>query len=309
VRKWKRGTSPTTDAVALFSGGLDSLIGASEQLAHGTSPLLVGHCDSPGTSAVQSRVFEALKKQYPTTGSLLQFWVTPPHLFEGEKEGTTRGRSFLFFALGTLVASGLGREARLVVPENGFIAVNAPLTSTRLGPLSTRTVHPYTVTRYRELLRALGLPVSLETPYAFMTKGEMLEGAADQAFLRGSANISMSCAHPTAGRWKKLSPFKHCGRCVPCIIRRASLHRVGWDKSADYITNLLTVGSHTASLEDARAFLTAIERRHTMAPAVAVLRAGPIPQAAGRVEDYASIYARGLDEVEGFLRGRKTRHL
>lgn len=305
----KKAKVPATDAVALFSGGLDSLIGASDLLATGTQSVLIGHCDAPSTSSVQSSVLEALKAKYGSAGPLLQFWIRPPNLLDNAKENTTRGRSFLFFALATLVASGLGRTARLVVPENGFIAVNAPLTGTRLGALSTRTVHPYTVVLYRRLLAALGLPVSVETPYAFATKGEMLERASDQAFIRSSGPLSMSCAHPTAGRWKKLSAFKHCGRCVPCLIRRASFHRVGWDVALDYHTDVLTVSRNAPNLEDVRAFLVAIERRNTLAPEIAVVRSGPIPPEAGSVAQFADVYARGLDEVAAFLRGRKHRRL
>ena len=306
---WKKGSRTDSDAVSLFSGGLDSLIGASDLLAAGTSPLLVGHCDSPSTSAVQSEVVEALRAKYPAAGPLLQFWIRPPYLIDGEKEETTRGRSFLFFSLATLVASGLGRASRLFVPENGFIALNAPLTGTRLGSLSTRTVHPYTVARYRALLKALGIAVEVQTPYAFATKGEMLEQAANRKRLKAWAPLSMSCAHATAGRWRGLDPFKHCGRCVPCIIRRASLHHVGWDDPSEYITDVLTVSRQASNLQDVRAFLTAIERRHTMNPAVAVLRSGPIPNEAGSVAEYASVYSRGLEEVERFLSQRKTRRL
>jgi len=197
----------------------------------------------------------------------------------------------------------------LVVPENGFIALNAPLTRPRLGPLSTRTVHPYTVTKYRELLGALGISVAVETPYAFATKGEMLKKAADRQFLKTCVSLSMSCAHPNAGRWKGQDPNKHCGRCVPCIIRRASLHRVGWDDSSDYATDVLIADKGAPNLEDVRAFLTAIEQGRTVAPEVAVLRSGPIPSDAGTVAAYASVYARGLEEVDVFLRERKTRRL
>jgi hypothetical protein len=309
LRARRRGRKPATDTVSLFSGGLDSLIGASDLLAAGTQAVLIGHCDAPSTSSVQSTLLEALEAKYGSGGPLLQFWIRPPHLVGNAKETTTRGRSFLFFALATLVASGLGRAARLVIPENGFIAVNAPLTGTRLGPLSTRTVHPYTVVLYRRLLDALGLPVRVETPYALATKGEMLERAADQAFLRSCGQLSMSCAHPTAGRWKKLSAFKHCGRCVPCLIRRASFHRVGWDAASAYHTDVLTVGRNASNLEDLRAFLVAIERRHTVAPELAVMRSGPIPAEAGSVAQFANVYARGLDEVAAFLRGRKHRRL
>lgn len=309
LRARRKAKAPATDTVSLFSGGLDSLIGASDLLATGVQPVLIGHCDAPSTASVQSALLQALHTKYGAAGPLLQFWIRPPGLLDGAKEITTRGRSFLFFTLATFVASGLGRAARLVIPENGFIAVNAPLTGTRLGALSTRTVHPYTVVLYRRLLAALGLPVSVETPYALATKGEMLERASDQAFLRSSGRLSMSCAHPTAGRWKKLPAFKHCGRCVPCLIRRASFHRVGWDTASDYHTDVLAVGRNASKLEDVRAFLVAIERRNTLAPELAVMRSGSIPPEAGSVAQFADVYARGLDEVAVFLRGRKHRRL
>lgn len=301
-----KGRAPRANSVTLFSGGLDSLIGASDLLATGTRPLLVGHCDSSFTSSVQARLAERVRQQYPGAKPLLQFWIRPPDLIGDEN--TTRGRSFLFFALATFVAAGLPRPARLFVPENGFIALNAPLTTTRLGALSTRTVHPYTVARYRELLKELKLRVTVETPYALITKGEMLEGARDPAFVQNCARDSMSCAHPTAGRWQGLGP-KHCGRCVPCLIRRASLYRVGLDDAADFITDVLRAERQSPNLQDVRAFLAAIERSSTLAPEVAVLRSGPIPSEAGSLADYASLYGRGLDEVGMFLRQRQTRRL
>lgn len=75
-------------------------------------------------------------------------------------ETTTRGRSVLFLALGVAVASGLG-PARLLVPENGFISLNVPLTPPRSGSFSTRTTHPHLIALLRDLLNELQLPVAL----------------------------------------------------------------------------------------------------------------------------------------------------
>ena len=43
-------------------------------------------------------------------------------------EDSTRGRSFLFFALGVFAGTGLGCRFVLRVPENGLIALNVKLT-------------------------------------------------------------------------------------------------------------------------------------------------------------------------------------
>ena len=48
------------------------------------------------------------------------------------KESTTRGRSFLFFALAALAASGLGGQPVIYVPENGLISLNVPLDPLRV---------------------------------------------------------------------------------------------------------------------------------------------------------------------------------
>jgi hypothetical protein len=57
--------SPPFDRLALFSGGLDSLIGAIDTLEQGKTPLLVSHAGDGATSDAQNRLFQALKKNYP----------------------------------------------------------------------------------------------------------------------------------------------------------------------------------------------------------------------------------------------------
>src|SRR3546814_10632373 len=55
----------------------------------------------------------------------------------------------------------------------------------------------------------------------------MVANCADKPFLEKIVANSMSCSSPAKARYKKLSP-RHCGYCVPCLIRRASLE-VGLD--------------------------------------------------------------------------------
>jgi 7-cyano-7-deazaguanine synthase in queuosine biosynthesis len=306
AKAWNRGRAFKGSTVSLFSGGLDSLIGAVDLLAAETPTFLVGHFESGGTKKVQSDLAGSIDAKYPKKARLLQFMVQPGSGLTGETENTTRSRSLLFFSLASLVASALGPDARLVLPENGFIALNAPMSPTRLGPLSTRTVHPHTVELFRQLLEELGLRISVEVPYATITKGEMVSACADKNLLKGVAALSMSCAHPTSGRWREKVAFKHCGRCVPCIIRRASMDANTWDTPADYRMDIHQAQSTTANLEDVRAFLLAIERGRTEQPLTSVLRAGPLSE---RIDEYADVYRRGLAEVDTFLRKRVTHRL
>jgi hypothetical protein len=52
-----------------------------------------------------------------------------------------------------------------------------------------------------------------------MTKGEMLQSRTDQALVEKFATLSTSC-----GRLKTFS-YHHCGRCAPCLVRRAAFEK------------------------------------------------------------------------------------
>ncbi len=71
--------------------------------------------------------------------------------------------------------------------------------------------------------------MQLVNPYQFKTKGEMLIECADQDLLKAHAHISTSC-----GRFMR-NGYRHCGRCVPCLIRRASFHAWGQPDRTDYV--------------------------------------------------------------------------
>jgi hypothetical protein len=174
------------EIVCLFSGGLDSFIGAIDVLETGRRTALVGHYGYGGNvSFPQNESFSFLRAHFGDVAEHFAFRVVPPAL-EGAMEPTTRGRSFLFFALGTTVASACLAGTPLVVPENGLISLNIPLTPARSGSLSTRTTHPYLVMLYKKLLKELHIDVDLQMPCRFTTKGEMLKACSNPTLLRGA---------------------------------------------------------------------------------------------------------------------------
>ena len=215
------------DATALFSGGVDSLAWASELHSSAEAMALVSHFGDGPTGKLQANLAKQLgaRRHY---GFRLQ--RTGSEGREGWPDSdtqTTRSRSFLFLALGLLIAR-THRSALLRMPENGYIAVNVPLHAGRIGSLSTRSAHPEFVDRLNKVIATADLGARVENPYLFMTKGEVSErllGCAPHL-----AWSSVSCAHPTAGRWRRL-PFGHCGYCYPCIIRRAGFNHAGEDRT------------------------------------------------------------------------------
>jgi len=207
------------DSLSLFSGGLDSLIGAIDLLEDGNVPLFVSHAADGATSDAQSTLFDALRKHYkPLPFERFRLWMNFPKnlIRDVAGEDTTRGRSFLFFTAGVLAGFGMSTPFTLRVPENGFIALNVPLDPLRLGALSTRTTHPFYIARWNELLRSLGIPGQIVNPYWDKTKGEMVRECANQKLLASLIGHSMSCSSPTKGRWLGRST-EHCGYCLSLI--------------------------------------------------------------------------------------------
>jgi hypothetical protein len=289
--------------VSLFSGGLDSLVGAIDLLAAGRFVALVGHHGAGVTNSVQTNVLNSLTQRYRPTLAPFMFYVQPPRLAADDGERSMRSRSILFLSLGAAVAATLGGGQPLVVAENGLISLNVPLTPSRSGSSSTRTTHPHFLALFRDLLASVGLSVPVEVPYRFLTKGEMLQRCVAPDVLRSTASATMSCSHPEAGRYRGHSPGNHCGYCVPCIIRRASLHAAGLPQSA-YNVDVVTTPPDPATDtgRDVRAFQIALERLRTARASRClfdVLGTGPIPPE--DAEQYAEVYRRGMNEVRAML--------
>jgi 7-cyano-7-deazaguanine synthase in queuosine biosynthesis len=291
-------------AACLFSGGLDSFVGAIDLLATGANVALVGHY---GNKRDQSPVFESLRPSFEAQMLPFWFYLVPPKMNKDQMvESTMRARSLLFLSLGTAVASAIAPGAPLFVPENGPISLNIPLTFGRAGTHSTRTTHPHTINLFRRLLTALGIDIVLCTPYQFHTKGEMLRDCKDQTALKSGVHSTISCSSPQAGRFHGRPLGQHCGYCVPCIIRRAALRVVGLDCEPHHVDVLdPSIEAKTAAGSDKRAFLMAIARVQKMTPLEIIgelLSAGPVDS--DQIDDLTAVFRRGLDEVESFMKGK-----
>lgn len=304
------------DGLALFSGGLDSLIGAIDALHAGRTPLFVSHAGEGASSNAQTSIYDALKARYNKCApERLRLWMRFPDGFingSGE-ENTTRGRSFLFFALGVFAGTGFQTRFTLQVPENGLIAINVPLDPLRLGALSTRTTHPFYIARWNEAIQGLRLDGRIENPFWDKTKGEMVLGCADASLLRALVPASLSCASPTKGRWQGLD-VQHCGYCLPCLIRRAALAK-GLRPDPDPTT--YTIADLTGRLLDTRrsegiqirSLQFAIERMRSRPDLASILihKPGPLcDESPVRQAGIAGVYQRGLAEMDTFLRGVRT---
>jgi len=293
VRHRTRIDPSKVDAVALFSGGLDSALGVMDLLDAGVRPLLVSHAPR-GDKTYQNAVATLLSP----APQRLEFNSYPSR--DGVTEITTRTRSFLFLTFAALVAQTI-RTFRntasidLHMCENGLIALNPPLTARRIGALSTRTAHPHYLSLMQELFNAIGLGVKINNPHRHETKGEMLARRANLPNIGQFATSTVSC-----GNWKRKNI--QCGRCWPCSIRRASFHRAGLADGTIYEThNLVDALADADYRDDILAVHTALRRRYDRGLKNWVMQAGPLPQDATEREALYGVVERGMDELENFL--------
>jgi len=303
---------PPFDSVNLFSGGLDSLIGAIDALEAGSQPLFASHAGEGAVSKPQENCFDVLQKHYAKQSpTRFRLWMnfSKKLVRKVGTEESTRARSFLFFALGIFAGSSFGKQFTLRVPENGLISLNVPLDTLRLGALSTRTTHQFYIARWNQLLKILSIPAVIENPYWDKTKGEMVSECTNAKLLHSLIPSSMSCASPTKGRWKKLKA-EHCGYCLPCLIRRAALVSAS-DPTAYSLPDLraAVMDTRRAEGQQIRSFQYAIERLRARPQLAKMLihKPGPLYDNPERLDALANVYQRGLEEVGVLLKGVQAR--
>jgi hypothetical protein len=205
------------DCVCLLSGGMDSLVGAIDLHEEGRNPLFLSQIVR-GDAEHQREYAASVGKD-----NLCQ-WSNNVKK-RGRTENSTRARSIVFFAYALLASCGInfnlsGRK-EIIVPENGFISLNIPLDEMRIGSLSTKTTHPVYMKMLQEIWNDLDLKVDLILPYQFKTKGEVLLQCKNQELMKSLIFGSTSC-----GKYQRHG-LRHCGECVPCLVRRAAFLKAG----------------------------------------------------------------------------------
>ena len=231
-----------------------------------------------------------------------------PHLISCLNKKTDismRGRSFNFLAMAVVGLSAIqkinsGEPNKILIPENGFIALNPPLTRRRIGSLSTRTTHPYFLSKMQKVFEHVGFDVHLINPYQMKTKGEMLKECKDQEALEKALPSTVSCSN-----WHRKDI--QCGRCVPCVIRRAAVYYSSFSFDAPYESmNLKYVLKGGNEKDDLLALVTANIRLSKLKDASRWVReSGPLPDEKNERQELVSVFSRGLTEVGIFLREEK----
>jgi 7-cyano-7-deazaguanine synthase in queuosine biosynthesis len=235
--KFARNTAPAKlEEVVLFSGGLDSLAGAVDEIVtQNRSVALVSHRSNNKTFKPQKALVKGLRQFTKTP-----FLHIPILAHKGKhlnREYTQRSRSFLFASLGAVVARILDLW-RIRFYENGVMSLNLPISEQIIGSRATRTTHPASLDAFSDLFGEIfGHEFKVENPFIWKTKTDVVKLISD-AKCGDLISQSTSCTHT----WDKTTLHSHCGICSQCVDRRFATLASG-NESNDpeemYATDLL----------------------------------------------------------------------
>jgi len=228
-------------AALLFSGGIDSMVAASEFVRENKNLVLVSH-NSHGNKVIdecQNNVHSLLEEYYSKSIKHVHVKVfgrnQGNYKFPTDRENTQRTRSFLFLCLAAIVTRRNKFNKVLYMAENGQFAIHLPLNQSRIGPFSTHTADPQFVDLTKELLQKLmrNPKFDIINPFLYKTKAEVFAQLPKE--LKDQAYLSATC-------WmiSRIPDNKHCGFCIPCISRRISLeyNKIFFNEYANDIFNI-----------------------------------------------------------------------
>lgn len=200
--------------VALFSGGIDSLAGATDFLANATGDLyLISHQSGAETQRTQAALFTAIRSRFPGRAQRYAFRCT----LKGHRAGdeTQRTRSFLFSAIAFGLATAL-RQDSFWLYENGVTSLNLPKREGMWHARASRTTHPRTIRSFEALLSKVAeRPFSIHVPFFGKTKAEVIQ------VLENAGSVDLLDSSVSCTRTFKNTPHStHCGGCSQCVDRR-----------------------------------------------------------------------------------------
>ena len=286
--------------VNLFSGGMDSLIGAIDYMsAHVDGKLfLASHYDGDmsGPKSDQEKVRKSFESKYRGR----YCYLNAVRIGSAEsKELSCRSRSLMFLSIAVVVVSYA--KCCVVVPENGSVSLNFPLSPSRRASCSTRTTHPVFLKMFCEIIASLGLSVNIINPYEKKTKGDMVRECADKSYLLEVLSKSNSCGK----RSKRMFQYdnrnaSHCGRCMPCMYRRAAL--VGECDSTTYGNKLITIFNKSGGdvSSDVYAMLNFLKKdlaKDQIRRELRIAGMGGFPD----LDDYVDLVERTRDELKSMI--------
>ncbi len=203
------------EQVVMFSGGLDSLAGAIDEVVNQKRRVLLVTHKSTSKLNKRHRTLEDMLAEKAGDNVPHRITVRVHKTKELNHEYTQRSRSFLYVSIGATIARMLNLKS-VRFYENGVISLNLPVCAQVVGGRATRTTHPRVMKGFQDLLSLVaGEPFTVENLYIWKTKADVVKVITD-AGCHDLIKHSMTCTHT----WEMTNQHTHCGGCSQCIDRR-----------------------------------------------------------------------------------------
>ncbi|NHM28098.1 hypothetical protein G7K71_14135 [Desulfofundulus sp. TPOSR] len=215
-------------SIILFSGGIDSLVGAIERLEQTNDLIcLVSHITQPGTKKTVAQLFKALEEHYPNRVRHYSFNCSLTGSNKAREE-TQRTRAFLYTSIAFALACAYSQK-EFFVYENGVTAINFPRRQYLMNARASRTTHPKTIALLEDLFSEMeGSRVRIRTPFLWKTKTDVLTLLKKYRRER-LITSTVSCSKT----YQNMTMVTHCGGCYQCIDRRFAIYSAELDDIDD----------------------------------------------------------------------------
>lgn len=195
--------------VTLLSGGLDSFCGAYINVRDGHRSHYVSYKNNRFETSSQGKLI----KYFSKFQAISHHQFSP--LYKQKKQVLTqRTRCLLYISLAVLACGVLGINT-IKLYENGILSLN-PSFGRRD---TTKSTHPKTLYLFNLLLAELGVQITIENPFFFKTKGQIVSEL--NGDFKANIPLTTTCGSNMQNRYRRGA--LHCGFCVPCILRKISM--------------------------------------------------------------------------------------
>lgn len=203
-------SDPRMECITLFSGGLDSLAGASYNFENQIVSDYVGYINKAEEKKHQVMLRGFYNKVFAPMGSEIDI----KNKYQRKKQfyfQSTRSLLYLSLAVSKALSKSI-KEIRMY--ENGILSLNP-----EFGRYTTKTTHPKTISLYNELLFTLGYDIQIINKFDYSTKGEVINNMNED--FKNQISNTFTCGKGRAGTQDNHTG--QCGVCVPCVLRKISL--------------------------------------------------------------------------------------
>lgn len=216
-------------SIALLSGGLDALAGASQEKNNKTLFITFSTNKIEKSKSINS--YDNYIRSYCPNSTHI---IIPKISLNQKNQLTQRTRSLAFIASCLLYADYF-KIKEIKIYENGIMTLNPVFYFRRRV---TRTTHPKTLYLVNEILKKLNIDIKIINPFNYMTKAEVLDLIPNEWNNLIFQTKTCSKMPGTKAFYNRNGlGINHCGICTACILRQISiLNSTKSNLDADYMT-------------------------------------------------------------------------